>query len=423
MEKCRLFFYERGMSLKRIRFVHAADLHLDSPFAGLRKLPPALFERVKESTFRAFKNLCDLTIEKEADFLLICGDLYDGEDRSLKAQVRLKKQFERLQEAGISVFVLHGNHDHLSGSWTKLDMPANVRIFSERVEAKSFTAKNGSKVHVYGFSYPKRHVLENKTDEYRKTGDADFHIGMLHGYLEGGTKMHQPYAPFALQDLLEKGMDYWALGHIHKQQILHTHPYIIYPGNIQGRNRKETGPKGCMVTEMDPLGTHTAFYETADILWEKRTVSVKGANDFNRLYTVCRNALEEERKEAQGVFLQLDIKDPDLLDDEALGKVKNGELMEVLQEGEEADRNFVWVHRITLPENVLISARDDGFILQEMKKTLAQLEETAVDEAVSPLYSHMVAGRYLDLDGDEKQRLLLEAEAAVFEKLKGRGKR
>lgn len=146
-----------------------------------------------------------------------------------------------------------------------------------------------------------------------------------------------------------------------------------------------------MVAEMDPLGTHTAFYETADILWEKRTVSVKGANDFNRLYTVCRNALEEERKEAQGVFLQLDIKDPDLLDDEALGKVKNGELMEVLQEGEEADRNFVWVHRITLPENALLSERDDGFILQEMKKTLAQLEETAVDEAVSPLYSHMYA--------------------------------
>jgi len=121
--------------------------------------------------------------------------------------------------------------------------------------------------------------------------------------------------------------------------------------------------------------------------------------------------------------LQLDIKDPDLLDDEALGKVKNGELMEVLQEGEEADRNFVWVHRITLPEDAFVSARDDGFILQEMKKTLAQLEETTVDEAVSPLYSHMVAGRYLDLDGDEKQRLLLEAEAAVFEKLKGRGKR
>ncbi|WP_253718610.1 metallophosphoesterase family protein [Weizmannia acidilactici] len=414
------------MVLKCIRFIHAADLHLDSPFAGLRQLPQALFERVKNSTFRAFETLCDLALAKKVDFLLICGDLYDGEDRSLKAQIRLRKQFERLQEANITVFVLHGNHDHLSGTWTKLDMPANVRFFSANVETKSFTAENGAIVHLYGFSYPKRHVFEKKVDEYRKIGEADFHIGMLHGYLEGGNSLHQPYAPFALRDLLEKGMDYWALGHIHQRLILHEHPFVVYPGNIQGRNRKETGPKGCAIVEMDEFSTTVSFLETADILWEKRTVSAKGVEDFNALYAACRRTMEEARKDAQGTFLQLELQDVENLNGETLEKTKNGELMEVLQEGEESEQNFVWVHHLELPD--LLSApkmKEYEFIRQEMQKTIEVLQEEGgtVEEAVSPLFSHVYAGRYLDPFTEEEKRMLLaEAESVVLNKVRGGAK-
>ncbi|WP_262421881.1 metallophosphoesterase family protein [Bacillus aquiflavi] len=230
--------------MKKTTFIHTADLHLDSPMIGLSGLPNHIFKRVRESTFKAFKAVTDEAIRRHVDFIIFAGDLFDGEDRSIRAQAHFRNEMERLGQHGIQAFVIHGNHDHLNGSWHHLSMPGNVHVFTHHVEYKAFQNESGAVVYLYGFSYPERHIYDDMTPYYQKALGADFHIGILHGHNEGGSE-HSRYAPFKVNNLLHKEFHYWALGHIHKRTILHDEPYIVYPGNIQGRNRSELGMKGC----------------------------------------------------------------------------------------------------------------------------------------------------------------------------------
>lgn len=151
--------------MKQISFIHAADLHLDSPMAGLKHLPAELFNRTKESTFTSLQKLTQTAIRLQVDFVIIAGDVFDGEDRSLKAQSRFRKEMLKLEAEGIPVYVVHGNHDHLNGSWVHLDMPKNVYVFPSEVETMKLTTKSGEIVHLYGFSYPVRHVVDRKITE------------------------------------------------------------------------------------------------------------------------------------------------------------------------------------------------------------------------------------------------------------------
>jgi exonuclease SbcD len=398
--------------VKQIRFIHAADLHLDSPYAGLRQLPKSIFKRVQESTFRSLEKMVEFAIRARVDFMLISGDLYDGEDRSIKAQARLRKQMERLFEHHIEVYLLHGNHDHLSGTWTTIDMPENVHIFSAETEMKEGRTKEGAKVHLYGFSYPERHVWEKVIDTYPQAEGADFHIGLLHGQLEGGSAEHQPYAPFTIPDLFEKGMDYWALGHIHKRQILHEDPYIVYSGNIQGRNRKESGPKGCYLVAITEETASLQFVETSDIVWESANINIHGINDFSALYLECRELLEKKRLNEQGVLLKIELHDDGSMDEESVQKVKNGELLEVLQDGEEEEDDFVWVYDVEWQRNDLRqNIGQDRSFQKEISRTQENLlERGPFEDALGELYLQRYASRYLEgITEDEQKQLLNEA--------------
>ncbi|WP_066233895.1 metallophosphoesterase family protein [Heyndrickxia sporothermodurans] len=406
--------------MKKIRFIHTADLHLDSPFKGLQYLPKSIFKRIQESTFSAFTKIVDSAISMNVDFVLICGDLYDGEDRSIKAQARLRRQMERLQTAGIEAFVLYGNHDHLGGNWTTIEMPPNVHLFSSEVEMKSYISKDGVKVHIYGFSYPERHVKEKRINDYKKIDGADLHIGMLHGHCEGSSTAHQPYAPFSISDLIEKKLDYWALGHIHKQQVLHTehNPYIVYPGNIQGRHKKESGKKVCLAVELSEHETTFKQIETADIIWENLTLDATSIKTFSDLYGLCKKEIENLRLPTQGMLLQIDIENIDGLEKDALNKIRNGELLEVLQDGEEYEESFVWTYRIDYLDNHLVTEVESAF-KQELEVTIAELNRVEVfDEATTDLFGHILSSRYLDtLSEEEKKELINEAEQMVYELL------
>ncbi len=399
--------------MENITFIHCADLHLDSPFVGLQYMPKEIFKRIQESTFRAFTKVVDAAISKQVDFVIISGDLYDGEDRSIKAQARLRKQMERLQMENIDIFVIHGNHDHLGGGWTTIEMPENVHVFSSDVETFEYITNKGVKVHLYGFSYPERHVRESKMDQYNKTPGADFHIGILHGHCEGGSTYHQPYAPFSIGNLLEKEMDYWALGHIHKRQILHQDPYIVYPGNIQGRNSKEQSVKGCFAVTLSKHETKLEFIETSDIVWESVTVSAKKYTYFHELFLKCKEMMENIRKQNQAVLLRLEIVDAENLEIKAIEKISNGELTESLQDGEEQEENFVWTydlkHDSTMKDGNYLSEYQS--FKNELDSTLALLSDNDIfEEAVGELYSHIKSSRYLDrFSAEEKTELLIDA--------------
>lgn len=394
--------------MKQITFIHAADLHLDSPMIGLSHLPKEIFERLKESTFVALKKLVDEAINHQVDFVILAGDLFDEQDRSVRAQMRLRKEMERLDRYHIPVFVIHGNHDHLNGEWIHLDMPSNVHIFGEKVEFKKCIAEE-IVTHLYGFSYGSRHVMESHLDEYVKHEDADFHIGILHGHGEGSSG-HSHYAPFHLKELIDKKFDYWALGHIHKRSILHENPYIVYPGNIQGRNRKEIGKKGSYLVRLTKSDTKLDFIETSDIRWKTLQLDGQEANSFQQLYLLCQNKMEENRLQGKGILLSLTLHNVRLPDKE-LASVLNGDLLQTLQDEEREEPSFVWPIQIEIERayewNRSQLEKESDFYY-ELFQASDQLD--TVTESIRPLYEHPIARKFIP-ELTEKEMQVLKQEA------------
>ena len=403
--------------MKRISFIHAADLHLDSPMVGLKYLPQDIFTRVKESTFAALKKITETAILHQVDFVILAGDLFDGEDRSLRAQSRFRTEMLKLAENGIQVYVIHGNHDHLNGSWVHLNMPANVHVFNSEVEAKVLQTKNGAMVHLYGFSYPTRHVYDRKIDDYRKKDGADFHIGILHGNESGGVE-HDNYAPFSVSDLHKKEFDYWALGHIHKRAVLSESPPIIYPGNIQGRNKKETGMKGIYHVTLTDLDKKINFIETADIIWEETVVDASAAENFLDVLQLCQTTINSYRREQKGTLLSLSLKNI-VLADEREQRSLNGELLELLLENEKEEDSFVWIVDLTVIEGQQIDKEQlkrDANFYAELFETIENYAD--IDQALAPLLEHQLGRKYISqLSTADQKELINKAEKLLLELL------
>ena len=156
----------------------------------------------------------------------------------------------RLNEAGIRVYLLHGNHDAESVITRRLGLPSNVKVFAADRPCSFELAELGVALH--GQSYPERAVFENLVPGYPEPVPGAFNIGVLHTAL-AGAQGHEPYAPCALAELVNKGYDYWALGHVHQREILHERPYVVFPGNLQGRHirkpdrrARRSSPSGTM---------------------------------------------------------------------------------------------------------------------------------------------------------------------------------
>lgn len=402
--------------MKQVTFIHAADLHLDSPMLGLSHLPQTVFKRLQESTFTSFTKIVDAAIKHKVDFVILAGDLFDGEDRSIRAQARFRKQMERLNSYQIPVYIIHGNHDHLDGKWANIALPENAVIFPGEVKMH-FWKQDSPTVSLYGFSYPKRNVTEKIINDYKKTGDADFHIGILHGQLEGNLE-HGNYAPFTLHDLLDKQFDYWALGHIHKRAQLSIDPPIVYPGNIQGRHRKESGEKGCFLVTLTESDHRLEFLSTCDVIWEEMIVDGSKAKNLSDLYQLCRNTIEAIRREGVGILLTLTIEGVNF--EEQQNKLSDvGELLETLREEEKEEESFVWFVDLVIEESKLLSREQlagEADFFEELFNTSDTYQNW--DECLAPLYHHPGVRRFLtQLTETEKQQLLHEAENQLLKKL------
>lgn len=397
--------------MKSVTFIHAADLHLDSPMSGLVHLPEKIFDRLQKSTFQALKRLIDYAIRYKVDFVILAGDLFDHEDRSIRAQIRLRQEMERLAGEGIVCFIVSGNHDHLGGNWTHIDMPDNVRFFGKDVETIEYCTKAGVRVHLYGFSYPERHVYERKIAEYKKKDGADFHIGILHGNLEGCSG-HGNYAPFTLGELLEKDFDYWALGHIHKRTVLSKDPPVIYPGNTQGRNIKETGEKGCYLVTLTDSDKEFVFLETNDVIWRDITLAVSGRHPLDDLYRTLLHALDKERRVKEGIIAKLTIHGADYDYREAARL--SDELLELLQEEEKQESSFVWPYSIQFFLTRHWCKEDLTETSDFYSELFAVAEENAgIEESLDVLYGHPRVRRFLR-PLDEKEMAELKDEALMY---------
>ncbi|MBE1554912.1 metallophosphoesterase family protein [Sporosarcina limicola] len=388
--------------MSTIRFIHTADLHLDSPFKGMTGLPLNRLDALRESTFTAFARLIDYALTSKPDFMLIVGDIYDGEDRSLRAQMKFHEGMEKLNAAGISVFISHGNHDHLAGRWTRFDLPPNVHVFSEDVEEVRLNV-HGQDISIYGFSYKERHIRDKMVDAYPVAkGHNTLHIGMLHGSL-AGDETHAVYAPFTKSELLAKRYDYWALGHIHVRQLLEEDPPIVYPGNLQGRHRNERGPKGFYEVELSKTGASLHFIPASAIVFERVEVSCEGISHANEWLRACTEALESFKSQHGPGIVELSMIDVDSRATDLFSQSTEEEWLDVLRDTSGESEPFVWVQKISFAEQATSSVVS-GALMQSVIGMMDGWTGNEWRDVLKDVYQHARGVNYLDILTEDEIR-------------------
>ena len=274
------------------KFLHTADIHLDSPLRGLERYEGAPVDQIRGATRQALKNLVRLAIEEEVQFVLIVGDLYDGEWKDYNTALFLAAEMSKLKEAGIRVFIVAGNHDAASNISKSLSMPENVK----RLSTKKPESVRLEDIHVviHGQGFHQRAVTENLSSFYPEAIADYFNIGMLHTSVTG-REGHENYAPCKVEDLLSKNYAYWALGHVHKREVLHEDPWIIFPGNIQGRHIGEAGPKGCTIVTVENSKVTSVTQHDLDVVrWVNLQVDAQGAELPEEIVDKVRSLIEHE---------------------------------------------------------------------------------------------------------------------------------
>lgn len=288
-----------------MRFIHCADIHLDSPFLGLSARPDAPRDALFGATRQAFTALVDRALREAVDFVVIAGDLYDGTWKDYTTGLFFVKEMGRLARAGIPVYLLHGNHDAESQLTRKLVLPDNVQVFSHR-RPQTFTVE-GHRVALHGQSFANRAVTENLAALYPEAVAGAFNIGVLHTAADGRDG-HDTYAPCRTADLLSRDYQYWALGHVHTREVLHEYPHVVFPGNLQGRHARETGPKGfSLITVSDNNVTRLDHVPVDVVRWTQVAVDASGAADFEAVARRLASAIGDAIDGAEGRLLALRI--------------------------------------------------------------------------------------------------------------------
>ena len=287
-----------------MRFLHCADIHLDSPLRGLERYEGAPVDEVRGATRRAFENLVQLALREQVDFVVIAGDLYDGAWLDFNTGLFFAKGMAQLGESNIAVYVVRGNHDAASRVTRSLRLPKNVHLFPDRAAKTVVDDRLGLAVH--GQSFATAAVTEDLAAAYPTALRDHFNLGVLHTSLTGRVG-HEPYAPTTEQVLRAKGYDYWALGHVHAREIVARDPYIVYPGNLQGRHIRECGAKGCELVTVEE-GVISAESIALDVLrFEEIMLDVSGLDDLDALLDVAQSAVREGLARADRRILGLRV--------------------------------------------------------------------------------------------------------------------
>lgn len=396
----RLIF-EESQVVCVVKFIHCADLHLDSPFKSRNKMPNNIFEALKESTYKSVSRMVDTAIEETVDFVIIAGDLFDKANRTLKSEIFLKKEFERLKNNGVFVYIIHGNHDPLTDGF-KTNWPDNVSVFKDQVETYQTISSDGEEVSLHGFSYDMDDSYENKLDDYPANSmNKGIHIGILHGTYAKSQHREERYTEFNLETLNSKLYHYWALGHIHVREQLSDLPPIHYPGNIQGRHKNEYGQKGFLLVEGDEVYLNTTFIESQEIIFAEYTLDVARLNKQDLYQTIVefKNRLRDEGK----LIIQLTLYHEG---DEEISEPDFMEVVELLKEDERDLKQFVWIDRL----QVKYANEEQIALLNDIKASYSDNDEIFKD-ATNAMYMDPKLNRFLpNMQSIDKEELLKEGE-------------
>lgn len=278
------------------KFVHSADLHIDSPLKGLAAYAGAPVEAIRGATRQALESLVDLCLEERAALLIIAGDVYDGDWKDFSTGLYLRSQLARLHEAAIDVVLIRGNHDAASVITRKLKLP-HVHVLPHDRPGTVVFEELGIAIH--GQSFATRAVSANLAAGYPPPVPGVLNVGILHSCVTGYPG-HERYAPCELGQLIAHGYDYWALGHVHERAVLHEHPYVVFPGNLQGRHMRECGPKGATVVEIDGDDLSIAHRPLDHVRWTRVHVDAAGAADDLEVLVRADTALRAAVQSADG---------------------------------------------------------------------------------------------------------------------------
>lgn len=395
--------------MRQIRFIHCADLHIDSPFQGLSEIHPALRDLLYHSTFQSFSNIVDLAVAQDVDCVLIAGDVYDSVDKSLQAQLRFRDGLQRISDQGIPTFVACGNHDPLDSWSASLGWPENVTIFEGDHVQRVPLEKNGEVLaQVYGISYCTRDTYDNLALKFERKDNRLPAIALLHTNVEHNTG-HESYAPASLEELSAARMDYWALGHVHTHRILRNDsPVIVYPGNTQARNPRETGPKGCCLVTLEPDGECEIEFVPTDIVrYRSESLDISDCENLDEAINAAKNICDDISNRMNGrhaiICLSLTGK-TDLHPELRKGGNINDLLVEV-REHFEGREPLIWLERLALDTrgtyDLEALRRGNDFVadiisLYDELQDIQSQHWVTIDRILEPLLSDWQGQKLLD---------------------------
>lgn len=439
--------------MRPFSFLHCADIHLGAPFRGLGDLPDALSETLLDASTKAFHRAVLAGIERHLDAVVIAGDLFDAADRNLRAQIQLRDELQRLEDAGIATFVAAGNHDHLGGKAASIEYPDSVHMFGPEVECLPLVRDGEVIAHVYGISYSGPRQMDGLVSSFPEEPEGPFAIGVLHANV-GDRPGHDNYAPCSLDELRSTGFDYWALGHVHTRETLSKErPVVHYPGNPQGLHSRETGPRGVTLVDVAANGSVTLTPLWTDVVrWHRRRTSIADLNGLDDLLAafdeVAGDVLGQATDRVHVVRWTLTGRGPlhrELRDGGFVEDLTERLRQEHLREG---GVGTVWLERLgvaTRPDRDLETLRSRQDLLGDILRLAREAREcadrppqrelgTEVEEAAEPAVCESLRGDLRELLDNHRLRnalgqsawdavswpaLLLRAENLAVEALGG----
>src|SRR6187431_3056513 len=414
-----------------MKFVHAADLHLDSPLAGLSKYEGAPVEQIRGATRRALENLVKLCLSEQVELLLIAGDLYDGDWRDYSTGLFFAKQMAALRAGNVRVVWIRGNHDAASKLTAHLNLPENVYELSHKKPDTFLLEDLGVAVHGQGFDT--REVTTDLSSRYPEPRPGLFNIGLLHTALEGRAG-HAPYAPCRLGALVDRGYDYFALGHVHTREILSDRPWIVFPGNLQGRHARETGPKGASLVTVEAEQVRSVEHRALDaVRWQVAEADVSGERTLDGVLERVRESLTAAVAQSDGRLSAVRVR---VVGVSAAHEQLNARFERVTEEVRALTLDLpseAWLEKVELatrPLGVRVDLREREDAIGELLRGLGNLahDDAALAELAAELLelkrklpSELREGPdAIDLESPEAlRRLLAEVEQTLVPAVRG----
>ena len=424
-----------------VRYIHAADLHLDTPFQGLSREAAReghLTRLLQHAAGTALERLIRLCEAERPHFLILAGDVYNQEQRSVKAQLQLRDGCVRLQRIGIPVFIAHGNHDPLSSRLTSVELPDNVIFFTKTGERPPVRREERVWVVGHGVSHARQQENRNLARSFSRDAahPGAFQIGVLHCAVEGQGK-HERYAPCTLSDLLDAQLDAWALGHVHERCILQRSPFIAYSGNTQGLHINEQGPRGCLSVTATHDGSgwicREKFIPLSPVQWRQRTLDLDDAAHIDdveqRLLATLDDAARETGPECEALMVRVRCTGRTPLDTWLRDPATQSELTERTLHLISASPK-IWLKDLVVEtrppvERAEYLQREDllgeAMRLMETMRANPSLLHSLAGPALAPLFRHpRFRGALEAPDEEETRRLLDEAERLCADLLESR---